>query len=228
MSDHTSFTGATGRLWSASAIAEPFSQSLRDDIESRVQSGKARPRLVGILATRSAPSIAYSEWTQKACASVGIDFRVWKTWSEDVSSVGEAPTAVEVQEYNLEADVEDLIIAANADPEIHGIMVSSRIRGAIPRLTWDFCVRSTTPSLEVGGILICSKLSTLAKTSKACISATVGTCITTCDGSCPRKLAPLPARILNSVLGNHRNHRNRTESRKGLQKVSYHAHRSPW
>lgn len=130
MAENASSTAMTGRLWSASAIAEPFSQSLREDIESRVQSSKARPRLVGILATRSAPSIAYSEWTQKACASVGIDFRVWKTWSEDKSSGEEAPTAIEVQEYNLEADVEDLIIAANADPDIHGIMVSDHIWSA--------------------------------------------------------------------------------------------------
>ncbi|KDN44106.1 NAD(P)-binding protein [Tilletiaria anomala UBC 951] len=121
-----------GKLWQASSIAEPFQQAVKDSIAMRVSAGKRRPKLVGILATRSEPSIAYAEWTRKACDSVGIDFAIWKTWED--SGKGEEVDGAEVksrdlQDLSLEADVEDLIIAANADSNVNGIMVYYPIFG---------------------------------------------------------------------------------------------------
>lgn len=63
-----------GKLVSAAALAKPFIDAITEQITQRVKEGKNRPRLVGILATPSPPSIAYAEWTKKACESVGMEF----------------------------------------------------------------------------------------------------------------------------------------------------------
>ncbi|PWN24143.1 NAD(P)-binding protein [Microstroma glucosiphilum] len=109
-----------GKLVSAAAIAKPFVDSITSQIESRVTSGKRRPRLVGILATPSPPSIAYAEWTKKACESVGMEFDIWRTWDQ---AEGAEPPSEDDKKPGLEDDVEDLIIAANADETVDGIMV---------------------------------------------------------------------------------------------------------
>lgn len=109
-----------GKLVSAAALAKPFIDSITSQIESRVASGKRRPRLVGILATPSPPSIAYAEWTKKACESVGMEFDIWRTWDQQP---GEEPPSEDEKKPGLEDDVEDLIIAANADETVDGIMV---------------------------------------------------------------------------------------------------------
>lgn len=109
-----------GKLVSAAAIAKPFVDSITSQIESRVATGKRRPRLVGILATPSPPSIAYAEWTKKACESVGMEFDIWRTWDQ---AEGAEPPSEDDKKPGLEDDVEDLIIAANADETVDGIMV---------------------------------------------------------------------------------------------------------
>ncbi|CAO1634541.1 unnamed protein product [Parajaminaea phylloscopi] len=109
-----------GKLVSAAALAKPFIDSITSQIEARVGSGKRRPRLVGILATPSPPSIAYAEWTKKACESVGMEFDIWRTWDQQP---GEEPPSEDEKKPGLEDDVEDLIIAANADDKVDGIMV---------------------------------------------------------------------------------------------------------
>ncbi|EST05584.2 Tetrahydrofolate dehydrogenase/cyclohydrolase, catalytic domain protein [Kalmanozyma brasiliensis GHG001] len=125
---HTSQSGSTpsaenpGKLVQASGIAAPFQDAIKEAIQARVDQGKSRPKLVGILPTPSPPSVAYSEWTRKACEAVGIEFEIWKTWDDSVE-VKEEDHKGTAPDFDLEADVEDLIIAANADESVHGIMV---------------------------------------------------------------------------------------------------------
>lgn len=109
-----------GKLVSAAALAKPFIDAITSSIEARVASGKNRPRLVGILAIPSPPSIAYAEWTKKACESVGMEFEIWRTWDQEP---GQDPPNEDEKMPGLEDDVEDLIIAANADESVDGIMV---------------------------------------------------------------------------------------------------------
>ncbi|KAJ9479166.1 Methylenetetrahydrofolate dehydrogenase [NAD(+)] [Pseudozyma hubeiensis] len=111
-----------GKLVKASGIAEPYQDAIKEAIQARIDQGKSRPKLVGILATPSPPSVAYAEWTRKACEAVGIEFEIWKTWDDSVE-VKEEDHKGSAPDFDLEADVEDLIIAANADEKVHGIMV---------------------------------------------------------------------------------------------------------
>lgn len=111
-----------GKLVQASGIAAPYQDAIKEAIQTRIQQGKPRPKLVGILATPSPPSVAYAEWTRKACEAVGIEFEIWKTWDDSVE-VKEEDHKGSAPDFDLEADVEDLIIAANADDKVHGIMV---------------------------------------------------------------------------------------------------------
>ena len=94
-----------------------------------------------------------------------VEFEIWKTWAEE--SEGHAQqTADQLQDLSLEADVEDLIIAANADKNVHGIMVSmisSQPLDAHLRYSPQFH-RSTTPSLADAETHTSSKSSTHAKT----------------------------------------------------------------
>ncbi|KAK0538484.1 Methylenetetrahydrofolate dehydrogenase [NAD(+)] [Tilletia horrida] len=117
----------TGKLVKAMDIAAPFTREVRDVIKHRVETLKKRaPRLVGILAKPYPPSIAYAQWTKKACEDVGIQFDIWKTW-DDAGAEGAEDAEVSAddvrEDYSLAADVEDLIIAANADDSVDGIMV---------------------------------------------------------------------------------------------------------
>ncbi|KAJ1582903.1 hypothetical protein NDA12_005301 [Ustilago hordei] len=111
-----------GKLVQASGIAAPYQDAIKEAIQKRIQEGKSRPKLVGILATPSPPSVAYAEWTRKACQAVGVEFEIWKTWDDSVE-VSEEEHKGSAPDFDLEADVEDLIIAANADDKVHGIMV---------------------------------------------------------------------------------------------------------
>jgi methylenetetrahydrofolate dehydrogenase (NAD+) len=123
-----------GKLVSAASIAKPFQEDVANVISKRNAQGKTTPKLVGILATPSPPSVAYAEWTKKACEQVGIKFEIWKTWQDyqqDVKQSSNDMQGVEKEKLDtdLEADVEDLIIAANADDDIHGIMIYYPIFG---------------------------------------------------------------------------------------------------
>lgn len=116
-----------GTLLQAAAIAKPFQESIESEISQRKERLPV-PKLVGILAKPSPPSIAYAEWTRKACMTVGINFEIWKTWddSQSAEETAEASTHQSLQNFGLEADVEDLILAANRDKTVDGIMVSTR------------------------------------------------------------------------------------------------------
>ncbi|WFD31523.1 methylenetetrahydrofolate dehydrogenase (NAD(+)) [Malassezia sp. CBS 17886] len=121
-----------GKLLQAAAIAKPFQEEIEREIKERGEKRLPVPKLVGILAKPSPPSIAYAEWTRRACEAVGIKFDIWKTWdeSETVPEARAADAAPQsLQSFGLEADVEDLILAANRDASIDGVMVYYPIFG---------------------------------------------------------------------------------------------------
>lgn len=133
---HTSMTSVQpkpeypGKLLQAASIAKPFQDSIQREIQSRKEKNLAVPKLVGILAKPSPPSIAYAEWTAKACQAVGINFEIWKTWDDSVDvSESQQGDSHGLQNFDLEADVEDLILAANRDKSVDGIMVYYPIFG---------------------------------------------------------------------------------------------------
>lgn len=121
-----------GKLLQAVAIAKPFQESIEAEIGQRKDKNLSVPKLVGILAKPSPPSIAYAEWTRKACEAVGINFEIWKTWDDEElgkDAESKLSTPESLQNFGLEADVEDLILAANRDKSVDGIMVYYPIFG---------------------------------------------------------------------------------------------------
>lgn len=100
------------RTITGEAVAAPFRQS----IVEVTSVAHPRPKLVGILATSSAPSRSYASWTSKACKAVGIDY--------ELREIGSAVTKEgEEESTGSEGDVEQAILEANADPSVNGIMV---------------------------------------------------------------------------------------------------------
>lgn len=78
--------------------------SLNNNNNSTTNSIKKRPKLLGILASNSLPSISYANWTRKACELIGIEY--------------------ELKILNLnQGEVENCILLANDNDEIDGIMV---------------------------------------------------------------------------------------------------------
>lgn len=175
----------TGKLASAAAVAGPFQSDITDTISNRKQHGRTIPKLIGILAKPSPPSIAYAQFTKKACEQVGINFEIWQTWATDEDHQGDTSMQKEEEvkrpDTDLEADVEDLIIAANADDSIHGIMVCffCALRD-VPHLIF---IRSIIPSSADDKIHTFNKSSIPAKTWKVSTSATASICITIFAGS---------------------------------------------
>ncbi|KAM0750203.1 NAD-P-binding protein [Meredithblackwellia eburnea MCA 4105] len=106
--------GSICRTVTGEAVASPFRQA----IIAAASSQTPKPKLVGILATSSAPSKAYASWTEKACHAVGIEYELRELKPEDG---GEGPAN--------QADVEEAILEANANPNVHGIMVYYPIFG---------------------------------------------------------------------------------------------------
>lgn len=119
-----------GKLLQATAIAKPFQEEIQTVVNQRKEKGLRVPKLVGILSKPSPPSIAYAEWTAKACEAVGINFEIWKTWDDSVEVTEDNKGGSDsLNNMGLEADVEDLILAANRDKSIDGIMVYYPIFG---------------------------------------------------------------------------------------------------
>ncbi|KAI9226658.1 MAG: hypothetical protein DHS80DRAFT_32522 [Piptocephalis tieghemiana] len=79
-------------------IAAPFREELKKEIEER---GIA-PLLVGFLANEDPAARQYAEWTEKTCQETGIRF--------------------ELRECPRER-LEEKIVEANEDPNVHGIMI---------------------------------------------------------------------------------------------------------
>lgn len=100
-------TTGKGILLKADSIAAAF----RNEVQTSLAQCAKAPKLVGILATNSAPSKNYAEFTRKQCEELGFEFVLKKTGAalSDDLSVGEG--------------VEEAIIEANEDESVYGIMV---------------------------------------------------------------------------------------------------------
>ncbi|KAJ7129249.1 hypothetical protein C8R44DRAFT_978675 [Mycena epipterygia] len=97
--------------------ADPIAAAFRDEVKLALSQSSRRPRLVGILATSSAPSKFYAEFTKKQCEELGVEFILKKTGAADTGDLGEGE------------GVEEAIIEANEDESIDGIMVYYPIFG---------------------------------------------------------------------------------------------------
>lgn len=107
--------------------ADPIAATFRDEVKTTLTQCTRPPKLVGILATSSAPSRSYAEFTKKQCAELGFEFVLKETGAAASPDLGEGE------------GVEEAIIEANEDETVHGIMVCtlSTLRdGAINK---DFC-----------------------------------------------------------------------------------------
>ncbi|KAJ7693851.1 methylenetetrahydrofolate dehydrogenase [Mycena rosella] len=97
--------------------ADPIAAAFRDEVKQSLAQATRRPRLVGILATSSAPSKFYAEFTKKQCEDLGVEFILKTTGAADTGDLGEGE------------GVEEAIIEANEDDTIDGIMVYYPIFG---------------------------------------------------------------------------------------------------
>ncbi|CAK5275270.1 unnamed protein product [Mycena citricolor] len=97
--------------------ADPIADTFRDEVKTALDRTTRKPRLVGILATSSAPSKFYAEFTKKQCEDLGFDFVLKRTGAAFSEEAGEGE------------GVEEAIIEANEDPNVNGIMVYYPIFG---------------------------------------------------------------------------------------------------
>ncbi len=88
----------TARILDPSAIAAEYRSALRQDISAL----PVPLRLVGLISGDNAPAHTYAEYTRKGCEDVGVEFEL-----RNVARL----------------DAEASILAANADPKVHGILV---------------------------------------------------------------------------------------------------------
>lgn len=148
----SSLTARKGLLLKADIIAAAF----QDEVKASLEKCSRPPKLVGILATTSAPSKSYAEFTRKQCEALGVDF-VLKT-------VGAAASP----ELGEGEGVEEAIIEANEDPSIHGIMVCRLnfpiinsslhsaiiIKGLLPNI-WTTAGRLNPVALHLSKLMTC-------------------------------------------------------------------------
>jgi len=95
--------------------ADPIAAAFRDEVKGSLESCSRPPKLVGILATSSAPSKNYAEFTRKQCEELGVEFVLKKIGAAASPDLGEGD------------GVEEAIIEANVDESVHGIMVGSAL-----------------------------------------------------------------------------------------------------
>lgn len=95
----------------AAAIAKPF----RDEVKSRIEQLKSKgidaPLLVGILANNDPAAVKYAEWTGRACKADGLRY--------------------EIRNVQDPIDVERVLMDANDDSRVHGIIVYYPIFGQV-------------------------------------------------------------------------------------------------
>lgn len=95
----------------AAVIASSFRQEIKDKVERLKKEGIAAPLLVGILANKDPAAKQYAEWTGKACRNDGLRY--------------------ELRVVDDPLDVERVLVDANEDPRVHGIIVYYPIFGQV-------------------------------------------------------------------------------------------------
>ena len=91
--------------------ADPIAATFRNEVRTSLTLHPRALKLVGILATNSAPSKNYADFTKKQCEDLGFEF-VLKTTGAAASS-----------DLGVGEGVEEAIMEANEDDSVHGIMV---------------------------------------------------------------------------------------------------------
>ncbi|KAF8204777.1 hypothetical protein BJ912DRAFT_939280 [Pholiota molesta] len=97
-------------------LGRPDRSTFKDEVKASLAQCTTRPRLVGILATTSAPSKNYAEFTKNMR-------RAWCGYVLKLTGAAASPDLGEGE------GVEEAIIEANEDESIHGIMVYFPIFG---------------------------------------------------------------------------------------------------
>jgi len=97
--------------------ADPIAVAFRDEVKVSLGACARPPKLVGILATLSAPSKNYAEFTRRQCEELGVQFVLKTTGAAASSDLSEGD------------GVEEAIIEANEDESVDGIMVYYPIFG---------------------------------------------------------------------------------------------------
>ncbi|TFL05737.1 methylenetetrahydrofolate dehydrogenase [Pterulicium gracile] len=97
--------------------ADPIAGTFQEEIKTGVSALPHKLKLVGILATSSAPSRYYADFTRKQCEALGIEFELKETGAAANPSLAEGE------------GVEQTIIESNEDDNVHGIMVYFPIFG---------------------------------------------------------------------------------------------------
>ncbi|KLO19896.1 NAD(P)-binding protein [Schizopora paradoxa] len=100
-------TSGKGLLIKSDTVAEAF----HNEVKSGLASCSRPPKLVGILASSSAPSRSYATFTKKQCEDLGFQFVLKTTGAAESPDLGEGE------------GVEEAIIEANEDETVDGIMV---------------------------------------------------------------------------------------------------------
>lgn len=98
---------------------DPIAEAFRAEVKDGLAALRHRtPTLIGILATNASPSRFYADFTRKQCEGLGVRFIL--------KEVGSAVKQNEGEEARSDGDgVEEVIIEANEDDNVDGIMVSS-------------------------------------------------------------------------------------------------------
>eukprot|EP01013_Petalomonas_cantuscygni_P038683 TRINITY_DN69897_c0_g1_i1.p1 TRINITY_DN69897_c0_g1~~TRINITY_DN69897_c0_g1_i1.p1 ORF type:complete len:436 (-),score=69.33 TRINITY_DN69897_c0_g1_i1:533-1840(-) len=97
------------RLISADDVAGPFRSEIKSLVTSRY-AGRA-PKLVGFLANSDPHARRYADWTGRACRADGLRYELIEASPEELES---------------------LIDRANADPDVHGVIIYYPVFGAAP------------------------------------------------------------------------------------------------
>lgn len=88
-------------------VSDEFNGEIKATIASLVSAGQGQPKLVGFLANGDPAGEVYARMTRRACEKNGVGYELRR------------PERVEL---------EDAVIAANADPDVHGIIVCKQRR----------------------------------------------------------------------------------------------------
>ncbi|CAG8578638.1 3717_t:CDS:2 [Funneliformis mosseae] len=83
-------------------LAKEISASFREELKATIKTRGIKPKLVGFLANQDPSAVKYAESTSKTCEETGVVFELRKCNKEEL---------------------EDQIVEANEDDNIHGIMV---------------------------------------------------------------------------------------------------------
>lgn len=120
-----------GRTFEAADIAKPF----REEIKGRTPLLGKPPCLVAFLANTDPAAQKYADWTRRACTADGIHF--------DLRNVEKTELERELQR-------------ANADPEVHGILIFYPVFGSTPSFSGesmdDYLRDSIDPRKDVEGL----------------------------------------------------------------------------